>query len=56
MPGPAFIDGDDVTLRTIEKEDLQYLKQVRNSPTVWRAIGRPWPVNAEQEQEFLRKS
>lgn len=55
MPGPTFIDGESVTLRTIEEEDLQYLKQVRNNPEVWQRIGRPWPVNAEQEQEFFEE-
>ena len=53
MPGPVFIDGDQVTLRTIEEEDLPYLQEQVNDPTVWRAIGRRDPVNAEQERDFF---
>jgi RimJ/RimL family protein N-acetyltransferase len=53
MPGPVFIEGDTVALRTIEEEDLPYLQRQVNDPTVWRAIGRPDPVNAEQEREFF---
>ena len=53
MPGPVFIDGESVTLRTIEEEDLPYLQRQVNDPTVWRAIGRTDPINAEQERDFF---
>lgn len=53
MPGPVFIDGDQVTLRTIEEEDLPFLQQGVNDRTIWRAIGRIDPVNAEQERDFF---
>ncbi|MXR50505.1 GNAT family N-acetyltransferase [Halovenus sp. WSH3] len=53
MPGPTFIDGAQVTLRTIEEEDLPVLQRYVNDPEVWRGIGRSDPVNAEQEREFF---
>ena len=52
MPGSVFIEGERVSLRTIEEEDLEFLKRQVNSPEIRRAIGRPAPVNESQEQEF----
>lgn len=52
MPGPVFLDGDGVALRTIEEEDLEFLQTQINDPRIWRAIGRSNPVTAEQEREF----
>lgn len=52
MPGPVFLEGKQVALRTIEEEDLEYLQEQVNDPQVWRAIGRDYPVNADQEQSF----
>lgn len=52
MPGPIFLEGEQVALRTIEEDDLEYLQEQINDPQVWRAIGRDRPVNADQEQSF----
>ncbi|NKE34252.1 GNAT family N-acetyltransferase [Natronococcus sp. JC468] len=52
MPGPAFLTGDDVTLRTIEEEDLEFLQAQVNDPAIRRPIGRSMPLNAEQERAF----
>ncbi len=56
MPGPVFLDGDTVSLRTIEEEDLQRLQEVVNDRRVWRAIGSPRPVNETQETEFFEET
>jgi len=53
MPGPVFLDGESISLRTIEEEDLPFLQKGVNDPTVWRAIGAPEPVNSQQEREFF---
>jgi RimJ/RimL family protein N-acetyltransferase len=53
MPGPVFLDGDRVELRTIEEEDLEFLQEAVNDPSVWRPIGSSTPVNAVQEREFF---
>lgn len=52
MPGPAFIEGENVSLRTVEEEDLSFLQQQVNDRTIWRAIGRDSPVNETQEADF----
>lgn len=52
MPGPVFLDGDSIALRTIEEEDLDFLQRGVNDRSVWRAIGRVDPVNRSQEQGF----
>ena len=52
MPGPVFVEGEQVELRTIEEEDLEYLQEQVNDPQIWRSIGRNYPVNADQEQSF----
>ncbi len=53
MPGPVFLDGDEVALRTIEEEDLAFLQEHINDRSVWRAIGSSDPVNGPQEREFF---
>jgi len=55
MPGPVFIEGDQVTLRTIEEEDLSFLQRGVNDPDVWRWVDQYRPVNAEQEREFFEE-
>jgi ribosomal-protein-alanine N-acetyltransferase len=53
MPGPVFIHGDGIDLRTIETEDLDFLQESVNDPSIWRAIGRVDPVNRSQEEAFF---
>jgi RimJ/RimL family protein N-acetyltransferase len=53
MPGPTFLDGDRVALRTIEEEDLDFLQRMANDERIWRYALRPIPQNGEQEREFF---
>lgn len=53
MPGPEFLAGETVSLRTIEEEDLDFLQEAVNDPAVWRGIGRSAPVNQQQEESFF---
>lgn len=53
MPGPVFLNGDRITLRTVEEEDLDFLQENINDHSVWRAIGSSSPTNAPQEREFF---
>lgn len=53
MPGPAFIEGDDIALRTVEEEDIEFLQAAVNDPRVWRPIGGSTPYNLEQERDFF---
>jgi ribosomal-protein-alanine N-acetyltransferase len=56
MPGAVFIDGETVSLRTIEEEDLEFLQRVVNKPEIRRAIGASGPVNGPQEEEFFEET
>lgn len=55
MPGTVFLRGDDVTLRTIEEEDLEFLRDGINDPDVRDGLTATRPVNAEQEREFFEE-
>lgn len=52
MPGPAFLTGDRVALRTIEEEDIEFLQEGVNDARIWRPTGGFVPYNYDQEQEF----
>lgn len=53
MPGPLFLEGDKVTLRTVEREDVEFLQQAMNDPQVWRPALATKPMNQEQATEFF---
>ena len=53
MPGPVFLHSHLITLRTVEEEDLDFLQENINDPSVWRAIGSSSPINAPQEREYF---
>lgn len=48
MPGPIFIDGDDIELRTIEEEDIPFLQEGYNIPAVRRYAGGDRPYNRQR--------
>lgn len=53
MPGPVFLDGERVSLRTLERDDLEFLQEYRNRPEVRRMLGRVHPQNHEKvNQDF----
>ena len=56
MPGPVFIDGDRVELRTVEEEDLDFLQELINDPAIRRSLVNRSPVNGQQEQEWFEES
>ena len=52
MSGPVFIDGDRIELRTVEREDIEFLKRGVNHPDVRRHISVfRTPQNTEQYQK-----
>lgn len=51
MPGPVFIAGDRIELRTIEEEDLEFLQEGMNNPTVRRYAGGDLPYNQDRYVE-----
>lgn len=36
MPGPVFVSGDRIDLRTYEEEDLSFVQRNKNDPRIWR--------------------
>jgi RimJ/RimL family protein N-acetyltransferase len=54
MPGAAFLDGDAVTLRTLEADDHDHLHEVKNHPDVRvRAGGPPEPFDEGDTDDYL---
>lgn len=48
MPGSVFLDAGDVSLRTVEPEDTEFLRRCRNDPTIRRWLPRTRPQNGPQ--------
>lgn len=55
MPGPVFVEGDSIALRTVEEDDLEFLQARVNDPAIRTPIGRNDPVNYEQERAFFEE-
>lgn len=53
MPGAVFLEGDRVNLRTVEEEDIEFIRDTFNLTEVRRNISHSEPANIEQEQEFF---
>ena len=53
MPGPVFLEGDVVELRTTEPEDVEFLQQLINDPRVRLNIGSTDPINGPEERELV---
>lgn len=55
MPGPVFLDGETVSLRTAEREDIDFLQGCMNDARVWRPAMDVNPTNGEQAEEFFER-
>jgi len=54
MAGPEFLHGDRVSLRTLEEEDVAFVRDTVNDPQVWRALGGQYtPTNLAMERKFF---
>ena len=53
MPGPTFLRGERVELRTVEEEDLEFVRDSVNDPRVWTDLGTARPHNMRQEAEWF---
>lgn len=52
MPGPTFAEGDVVTLRTVEEEDLELLQRLINDPRVRTGLAATTPTTMAQERDW----
>ena len=55
MPGAVFLAGDRVELRTIERDDLEFLRDAINDPAVRKNLTVRWPINLEQEEDWFEE-
>jgi len=55
MPGAVFLRNEFVELRTIEEEDLAFVRDGVNDPDVWPTLGSFQPYNMKQEEEWLER-
>ena len=53
MPGPAFLYGETVTLRPVEREDLPFLQTTINDPDVWSSLAANAPINMNNEEGWF---
>lgn len=53
MPGPAFLEGDAVSLCTITPDDVAFLERVVNDERVRRDIAGYEPVHRHQEEDWV---
>jgi RimJ/RimL family protein N-acetyltransferase len=52
MPGATFLEGESVTLATIEEADLAFVHEWVNHPSVRRSIGQWYPTTRAQERRW----
>lgn len=51
MPGSVFIEGEDINLRTIEEEDIEFLQEGVNHPAVRQYAGGDIQYNHQRYKE-----
>lgn len=54
MPGPVFLEGETITLRPIEEEDVEFIQRCMNDPRVWRPSLDINPMNDNLASEFFK--
>ena len=55
MTGANFLEGDSIELKTVEREDLTFLKELDNNPEIRNYIEADGPANIETEEEFFEE-
>lgn len=55
MPGAVFLEGEKVNLRTVEKEDAEFLRDGVNHPDVRKFLKVDKPQNLSQQEEFFEE-
>lgn len=53
MPGAAFLEGDRLTLSTVEEDDLPFLVDLTNDPDVRRSTSGHAPRNLRDRREWF---
>lgn len=53
MPGATFLEGDRVTLTTVEEADLPFLVELLDDPDVRRSTSRSAPRNRQAQRDWF---
>ena len=53
MAGAVFLEGEDVTLRTMEIEDAERFAEILNNRDVRRFLAVREPMNSDDEESFI---
>ncbi|MEF8901753.1 MAG: GNAT family protein [Halovenus sp.] len=56
MPGPVFMRGERVTLRTVRPTDYQFIEQQFNAPALRHQAGIPYPWSESDVAEFVEET
>lgn len=55
MPGAVFLEGEKINLRTIEEEDIEFIRDTFNLTEIRTNISHSKPANLEQERDFFEQ-
>ena len=55
MPGAVFRRGDRVTLRTVEREDADFVQRGHNDPAVGVSLGLDRPENHDSAEDHVQQ-
>ena len=55
MPGPAVLSGERVTLRTVERDDAEFLQRASAEPEIRIPLGNSQPDNENQAEESIEE-
>lgn len=53
MPGPVFLTGEAVSLRTVEDEDLSFIHETINSPGIWKTMQPARPYTSAEVRDLF---
>lgn len=53
MPGSLFIEGEKIDLKTIEEEDVEFLRDGINNPDIRTYLTANRPINLTQQKDFF---
>ncbi len=56
MTGSIFMEDEEIELRTIEEEDIEWMKDNINDPEIRKYTTMRYPTNYEQEEEWKNKN
>jgi RimJ/RimL family protein N-acetyltransferase len=56
MPGAVFLEGERVTLRTLEEADLEFVRDGVNHPAVRTRVGQSFPTSLARERRYFEEA